>query len=423
MGWLNGAYMQYMADDLLGMYGMNCRIAAMCGDKLKYLSQKISFSTTAQIAGLAALVAVVSACSTPKPGSIAPKPKSKEYFSEKEYGVKASPRVSLKSSRLRRGGGREQVGKPYKVRGKWYYPKNVKSYSKVGKASWYGSAFHGRLTANGEIYDMTHLTAAHPTLPLPSYARVTNLKNGNSVVVRVNDRGPFAHGRIIDLSKRAAQLLDYTHSGIAKVKVDYIGRAPLHGQDDSYLIASYRPGGRAPDPSDGLATGVMIAMNGPTPEGGAKRPPRFVNSGAKLPEAGPILPDRPRATVLALDADNRFSALGYAASDKSAAASVLEKMATAGMKSEQIIGSWKRQRRTFDKEQTAIFAGSYSDVPKAEALANILSKYGRTVLETSHRSGGDWTSITLLPDDHIALNDALRAAWTAGATDAMILRD
>ena len=124
--------------------------------------------------------------------------RSKEYFSEAEYGVKASPRVTNMQSNLPRGGGRDQLGKPYKVRGKMYYPKEDKNYKKVGAASWYGDAFHGRLTANGEIYDMTHLTAAHPTMPLPSYARVTNIENGSSVIVRVNDRGPYSHNRLID---------------------------------------------------------------------------------------------------------------------------------------------------------------------------------------------------------------------------------
>lgn len=112
---------------------------------------------------------------------------------------------------------------------------------------------------------MTHLTAAHPTMPLPSYARVTNTKNGSSVIVRINDRGPYSNGRIIDLSRRAAEMLDYVHSGTASVKVEYVGRAPLDGQDDAFLMASYRPGKNAPDPSDGLPTGVMVAMNGATP--------------------------------------------------------------------------------------------------------------------------------------------------------------
>lgn len=149
-----------------------------------------------------ALAVVLAGCAS------APQPKSKkkhpkEYFAESKYGVKASPRVTnVQGKPLPRGGGRDQTGKPYQVKGRWYYPKEDKKYASTGRASWYGSAFHGRLTANGEIYDMTHLTAAHPTMPLPSYARVTNTANGSSVIVRVNDRGPFERDRVIDLSQR-----------------------------------------------------------------------------------------------------------------------------------------------------------------------------------------------------------------------------
>lgn len=159
-------------------------------------------------------------------------------FSSSAYGVAASPRVS-RSKKVRKGGGRSQVGKRYKIKGKWYTPKDDPGYDKTGNASWYGPNFHGRLTANGEVYDQFALSAAHPTFPLPSYARVTNLANGNSTIVRVNDRGPYHHGRIIDLSARASELLDYQKKGIAKVRVQYIGRAPLHGLDEKYLAASY----------------------------------------------------------------------------------------------------------------------------------------------------------------------------------------
>ena len=282
---------------------------------------------------LAVSASIVAGCtSAPTKGMVNPK-RTKEYFSESEYGVKASPRVSNQRTRLPRGGGREQVGKPYKVRGVWYYPKEDKNYSKVGGASWYGDAFHGRLTANGEIYDMTHLTAAHPTMPLPSYARVTNMKNGASVIVRVNDRGPYAKGRVVDLSKRAAELLDYTHAGVAKVKVEYVGRAPLDGQDEQYLMASYRPGNIAPDPSVGLPSGVMIAMNGPTPSvaGGAfpgvladtqARPAlaasavstavAFGSVDIVLPELGPIAPERPVDGLSAPAGQVAVAALSYA---------------------------------------------------------------------------------------------------------------
>ncbi|WP_273788944.1 septal ring lytic transglycosylase RlpA family protein [Bartonella sp. ML70XJBT] len=141
--------------------------------------------------------------------------------------------------------GRAIVGKPYQIKGKWYYPENDPTYARVGEASWYGSDFHGRLTANGEIYDMNLLTAAHPTMPLPSYARVTNLKNGSSLIVRVNDRGPFMKDRIIDLSKQAATILGYVDRGVADVKVEYIAEAPIGYYDDAYLMASYTPGNAA----------------------------------------------------------------------------------------------------------------------------------------------------------------------------------
>ena len=163
-------------------------------------------------------------------------------FSQEEYGVASSPRVTVAKA-VPKGGGRYQVGKPYKIRGRWYHPKEDPTYVASGQASWYGPNFHGRLTANGEVYDQYSLSAAHPTMPLPSYARVTNVDNGRSVIVRVNDRGPFAHNRIIDLSARAAEMLDYQKAGIADVRVEYVGKARMDGMDDKFLMASYRAPG------------------------------------------------------------------------------------------------------------------------------------------------------------------------------------
>ena len=134
----------------------------------------------------------------------------------------ASDRDSLdgysQASAISGKGGVYKVGKPYKIAGKWYYPQEDYSYSEVGMASWYGEDFHHKKTANGEKYDMHTLTAAHRTLPLPSIVRVTNLENGRSLVLRVNDRGPYAKNRIIDISKRGAQLLGYQTKGVAKVR-------------------------------------------------------------------------------------------------------------------------------------------------------------------------------------------------------------
>ncbi|MET0668196.1 MAG: septal ring lytic transglycosylase RlpA family protein [Methyloceanibacter sp.] len=148
-------------------------------------------------------------------------------------GAKLGERVIPLGQPVPKGGGVYRVGEPYEIAGTWYYPREEKSYNRVGKASWYGELFHGRRTANGEIYDMDRLSAAHPTLPLPTYARVTNLNNGRSVIVRVNDRGPYANDRIIDLSRRSADVLGFRGNGVATVRVQYLGRAPLSG-DDSY---------------------------------------------------------------------------------------------------------------------------------------------------------------------------------------------
>jgi rare lipoprotein A len=113
-----------------------------------------------------------------------------------------------------------KVGRPYRVNGLWYYPNVDYDYREIGVASWYGPGFHGRSTANGEAYDMNDLTAAHRTLPMPSIVRVTNLENGRSIKLRVNDRGPFVGNRIIDVSRRAAQLLGFHINGTARVLVE-----------------------------------------------------------------------------------------------------------------------------------------------------------------------------------------------------------
>ena len=120
--------------------------------------------------------------------------------------------------------GTYKVGNPYKIKGLWYYPKVDYNHDETGIASWYGPGFHGKKTANGEIYDQNDLTAAHRTLPMPSLVQVTNLENGRSLRVTINDRGPFAHGRIIDLSRRGAQLLGFHRKGTARVRVSILAR-------------------------------------------------------------------------------------------------------------------------------------------------------------------------------------------------------
>lgn len=159
-------------------------------------------------------------------------------FTEAKFGVKASPRLS-NSKNPPKGGGRYMVGKPYTVAGKVYEPiENPLGYAAAGSASWYGNDFHGRQTANGEIFSANAISCASPVLPLPSYVRVTNTDNGRSIICRVNDRGPYMHGRVMDLSYRTAAILGYADRGIGNIAVEYVGPAPLHGDDTRTLLAS-----------------------------------------------------------------------------------------------------------------------------------------------------------------------------------------
>jgi rare lipoprotein A len=167
-----------------------------------------------------------------------------------KYGVSASPRVVAFGQPVPKGGGAYRVGKSYTIAGRTYSPEESAHYSAEGIASWYGEDFHGRLTANGEVYDMGAISAAHPTLPIPSYVRVTNLANKRSIIVRVNDRGPYHQNRLIDVSVRTAKLLGFYDRGTTRVRVDYVGPASLEGSDDSKLEATLRRGTPAPGPAE-----------------------------------------------------------------------------------------------------------------------------------------------------------------------------
>lgn len=161
------------------------------------------------------------------------------------FSGKGSPKYEG-SDPIPRGGGRYKVGNPYQIAGVTYTPREEPNYDKTGLASWYGPKFHKRMTANGEWFDMNALTAAHPTLPIPSYVRVTNLENNKSLVVRVNDRGPYAPNRIIDMSRKSAQVLDFQNQGLVKVRVQYLGKAPLEYTDADIVAMNdkYRTRGR-----------------------------------------------------------------------------------------------------------------------------------------------------------------------------------
>jgi len=228
-----------------------------------------------------------------------------------KYGVTASPRVVEPGQPVPKGGGVYRVGKPYMVGGREYVPEENRQYRAEGLASWYGDDFHGRLTANGEVYDMEAISAAHPTMPMPSYARVTNLASGKSLIVRVNDRGPYHANREIDVSSKAAELLGFKGHGVARVRVEYVGPAPIEGTDDRMLMATLRQGTPAPPPPS-----VMIASNRFLPN--FARPPSAMPSGVPMPQDRPYdlgqgdgryasyqAPTRYEAPTRTADADSR----------------------------------------------------------------------------------------------------------------------
>jgi rare lipoprotein A len=193
-----------------------------------------------------------------------------------------------------------KVGTPYKVKGRWYYPKEQYKFTQVGMASWYGPNFHGKQTANGEVFNKYELTAAHKTLQMPSLVRVTNLNNGKSVVLRVNDRGPFAHERILDVSERGAELLGFKNNGTAKVKVELLeepsrklAMAAKSGTDTGGMEVAYNAG-RAPVTQTRTAARTPVAdpLNAPpasmAPQDIARLPPEEVQLAAASEVPGKV---------------------------------------------------------------------------------------------------------------------------------------
>jgi rare lipoprotein A len=189
--------------------------------------------------------------------------------------------------------GEYKIGEPYEIAGVWYYPKEDPDYDQTGIASWYGHPFHGRSTASGETFDMNRLSAAHKTLPLPTVVTVTNLENGRSLRLRVNDRGPFVHGRIIDVSRRAAQLLGFQRNGTARVRVRVAGASsggfilakPETPEEERTALAAV--------PREAVASEPLPPPQGaaaPQPE--AEQPPPRVASAPPQPapaSSGPVL--------------------------------------------------------------------------------------------------------------------------------------
>jgi rare lipoprotein A len=228
-------------------------------------------------------------------------------------------------------GGR-RIGKPYQVAGVWYVPAEQPDYDAVGTASWYGDAFHGRPTANGEAFDMTLASAAHPTLPLPSIVEVTNLENDRSVQLRVNDRGPFKPGRIIDVSRQAAEELGFRQKGVAQVRVRYVGPAPL----DPFLPMPGRPQTILAAASAAEPAAAVVAMLKPAAASRPEPLPTLVTVGA--PVTAPGYAVQAGAFANRSNAERAAKALGVIAP-----AQIVERAGEAGSLYRVLVGAWPEQ--------------------------------------------------------------------------------
>ncbi len=343
----------------------------------------------------------------------------KEYFSPAKYG-KASPKVVASYRKVPKGGGHYVVGAPYRVAGKTYIPRDNPRYSAVGLASWYGAAFHGRLTANGEVYDVNALTAAHPTMPLPSYARVTNLENGSSVIVRVNDRGPFKEDRLIDVSATAADMLGFRKQGTAKVKVDYIGPARMDGLDQKMLVASYRGPGRAPAPDAARFAAakeiarvkLASALSRPRPVDANAGPMQLMPAYAASTDG-----DGLGALILRSGLSQSYAETPRVPAAQTAAADLASHDLTTSLTA----AAERKARQLTVRSATVVQIGTFSDSANAQRVAANFRRFGRTDAVAGNTGGRALQTVMVTLDAGVSPETVIAAANSFGLRGAFVL--
>ncbi len=273
--------------------------------------------------------------------------------------------------------GTYKVGNPYQINGVWYYPAEDYAYDETGIASWYGPGFHKERTANGETFDQESITAAHKTLPMPSLVRVTNLDNGRSVVVRVNDRGPFVGGRIIDMSHRSAQLLGFDRGGTAKVRVQILA-------DESRAVAAAARAG----------TPIELSDTGPAPRAA---PRGAVEVGGLPPPTPPASrpPVAAPATVAGTTEDGRF-----------------------------LPAAEVRQEPVETGHQIYVQAGSFSQYDNATHLRDRVAGFGPASISQARIGATQFYRVRLGPIESVDKADAVLARVVgAGNSNARVIVD
>ena len=263
--------------------------------------------------------------------------------------------------------GNYKVGDPYQIGGKWYYPSADYAYTETGIASWYGPGFNGKTTANGEIFDESQLTGAHKTLPLPSMVRITNLDNGRSIKLRINDRGPFSNGRIVDVSRKAAQLLDFERAGTAKVRVEVL-------EEESRQLAAIAQG-KTPD-------GAAAPQPAPRVDVAAEPLPDSSPPPAQTPTPAPRETSQPQVPQ------------------------------TGDLTVSQVT-------------QSSIYvqAGSFSDLNNANSLAQRLQGIGMTAIQEAWVNGQKFYRVRLPAGSVNEADSLLERLYAQGYTDARVVVD
>jgi len=282
-----------------------------------------------------------------------------------------------------------KIGQPYQVEGVWYYPKVDYGYDETGIASWYGPDFNGKPTASGEIYDQNGLTAAHKTLPLPTIVQVTNLENGRSLKLRINDRGPFVNGRIIDVSRRAAQLLGFHQNGTAKVRVQVLG-------DESMALAAALTGGSGvpadqPQPAAPSAAPTMAVTAQPLAATGSTAP---------VSSAQGSVTTAPSASSSTVTAPATTHAVAAAAPDG------------------RVVQTAVKPSRIF------IQAGAFTQLANAQKLTAELSRLGAATMTPVMRGNQQFYRVRLGPIASVSEADRLLDKLVhSGHTEARIVVD
>ena len=326
------------------------------------------------------------------------------------------------------GRGHFKVGKPYEIDGTTYVPQEDYSYDETGIASWYGPGFHGRYTANGEVYDQTQLTGAHRTLPMPSLVRVTNLDNGKSIVVRVNDRGPFARSRIMDMSSRAADLLDFKRAGTAKVRVQILAEESQAIAQAARAKGSYDPGNL---PTTSQTVSVAAANNvdiGPTDSSPVAATSTVVEAQSLAPLA-PVqsiqstqtvdVPVQPQPQPQTLQVPPSIAPMGQVPTPQQ-----IRKLEVKEAKGTYYPEQTVQQSAPLTGAKIYVQAGAFASLENAQKLQKALSQFGPSSISQAEVGGKIFQRVRIGPfSDANKASSVLSKVLDAGEKSARVVVD